>query len=192
MEEFASSGGIEGGDGARSLLGPGCDAVDAALDAIAAGPRVVFCPLDENIRRVHRLLLGSFVHLRIVFPLKLTEPLLSSKMTLQPALHGMCILSNDAVFILGTMHPINKWGKPGMKISHVCVDVICLPLGRLMVMGFLAKRMLCTGAPTITKTDVAPVSAILCVGSMHIAFARCGDVVVQLEATTVLLLLLIS
>ena len=71
-----------------------------------------------------------------------------------------------------------------MKISHMCVDEICLPLGRLMVMGFLTKRILCDAAPAITKTDVAPVSAIVCVGSMHIAFARCGTVVVQLEATT--------
>ena len=69
----------------------------------------------------------------------------------------------------------------------MCVDVIHFPSGRLMVIGFVATGMLCAGALAITKTDVAPVSAIACVGSMHIAFARCGVEVVQLEATTVML-----
>ena len=50
----------------------------------------------------------------------------------------------------------------------------------------MAKHMLCAGAPAITKTDVAPVSAIACVGLMHIAFASCGVTVVQLEAMTVI------
>ena len=63
----------------------------------------------------------------------------------------MCIPSNDAIFILGTMCLINGWGRPGMKIPQVCVDVIRLPSGRLIVMGFLAKWMLCTGAPAIKK-----------------------------------------
>ena len=95
-------------------------------------------------------------------------------MTSQPALHTMRMPSNDAIFILGTMCPINVWVRPGIKISHMCVDVICFPLGRLMVIGFVAMWMLCARAPAIMKTDVAPVSAIGCVGSLHIAFARCG------------------
>ena len=60
-----------------------------------------------------------------------------------------------------------------------------------MVMGFVAKRMLCARAPAIAKTDVAPVSAIAWVGLMHIAFARYGVAVVQLEVTTVMSLSLI-
>ena len=107
-------------------------------------------------------------------------------MTSQPALHRMCMPSNDAIFILGTMCPINGWGRPGVKISHMCVDVILFPLGRLMVIGFVATHMLCAGAPAISRTDVAPVSAIARVGSMHIAFARCGVAVVQFEAMTVM------
>ena len=83
--------------------------------------------------------------------------------------------SNDTIFILGTMCPINRLGRPGIKISHMCVDVIRFPLGRLMVIGFVARRMLCAGAPAITKTYVAPVSAIVCVRLMHIEFARCGS-----------------
>ncbi len=162
------------------------------MDAIAVRPRVVHCPLDENIGRVYRLLLGSLRPLRIVSPLKLTRQLLSSKMTLQPALHMMRMPSNDAIFILGTMCPINGWGKPGIKISHMCVDVILFPSSRLMVIGFVATQMLCIGAPAITKTDVAPVSASTCVGSMHIVFARCGVAVAQLDVTTVMSSLLIA
>jgi hypothetical protein len=94
--------------------------------------------------------------------------------------------SNDAIFILGTICPINGWGRMGIKMSHMCVDVIRFLLGRLTVIGFVAMCMLCAGAPAITTTYVAPVYAIACVGSMHIAFARCGVAVVQLEATTVM------
>ena len=112
-------------------------------------------------------------------------------MTLQSALHRMRMPSNDTIFILGTMCLINRLGRPGIKISHMCVDVICLSLGRLMVIGFVTTWMLCARALAITKTNVAPVSAIACVGLMHIAFARCRVAVVQLEATTVMSLLLI-
>ena len=86
------------------------------------------------------------------------------------------------------MCPINGWGRPEIKISYMCVDAVCFPLGRLMVVGFVATRMLFTGAQAVTKNDVAPVSAIACVGSRHIAFARCGVTTVQLEAMTVVLL----
>ena len=166
----------------------GRDVDASAVDVITIGSGVVHCPPSEKIRRVHRSRLGSLLPLRIVFPLKLTQQLLLSKMTSQPALHRMCMPSNDAIFILGTMCPINGWGRPGIKISHMCVDVILFPLGRLMVIGFVATHMLCAGAPAISRTDVAPVSAIARVGSMHIAFARCGVAVVQFEAMTVMLL----
>ena len=62
----------QGGRRARPLQGPGRDGDASAVDAIAVGPGVIHCPLDKNIERVHRLLLGSLLPLRIVFPLKLT------------------------------------------------------------------------------------------------------------------------
>ena len=89
------------------------------MDAIAAGPGVVHFPPGDCIERVPRLLIVSFVPLRIAFPLKLTRHFLSSKITSQPALHRMRIPINDAIFISGTLCPIKVWGRPGMTKSHV-------------------------------------------------------------------------
>ncbi len=53
-------------------------------------------------------------------------------------------------------------------------------------MGFVAMRMLMAGAPAITNTDVAPVSATACVGVICIAFAWYSTEVVQFDATIVI------
>jgi hypothetical protein len=93
--------------------------------------------------------------------------------------------SKDAIFMSGTICPISLCGRSRMLISHICVDTIFLPSGRLMCMGFIAMQMLPAGAPAIMKIDVAPVLATACVGAIRIAFAWCSTALAQLEATIV-------
>jgi hypothetical protein len=57
----------------------------------------------------------------------------------------------------------------------MCVDLICLPSGRLIVSGFNAGRLFFTSAPSMTKIDVAPVSAIASDVAIVIAFRYCVD-----------------
>jgi len=109
---------------------------------------------------VHRLLVGSFDPVMIVLPLKVTQHFSLSKITSHPALHRIRILSRDAIFISGTMCLTKVCGRPGMMISHVCVDVIRLPSGRLILIGLHATQMLFAGAPAMMKIDVAPVSVL--------------------------------
>ncbi len=99
--------------------------------------------------------------------------------------------SKDAIFISGTMCPINICGRPGMSTSQMCVDIIFLPSERLMCMGFVAMRMLLAGAPAITNIDMAQVSATACVGAICIVFGWCLTVVVQFDVTIVISSLLL-
>jgi hypothetical protein len=94
--------------------------------------------------------------------------------------------SKDAIFISGTMCPINLCGRPGMSTSYMCVDTIFVPSGRLICMGFVATQMFLAGAPAITNTDMAPVSATACVNAICIAFGWCSPEVVQFDATIVI------
>ena len=75
----------------------------------------------------------------------------------------------------GTMCPVNVVGSPGISMSHMCVDLICLPSGRLIISGFIAGRLFFTSAPSITKIDVAPVSAIASDVAIVIAFRYCVE-----------------
>ncbi len=53
-------------------------------------------------------------------------------------------------------------GRPGIVMSHRCVDLTWLPSGKMIVIGFVAGRMFLTGVPSIMNMDVAPVSTISC------------------------------
>ena len=75
----------------------------------------------------------------------------------------------------GTMCPVNVVGSPGISMSHMCVDLICLPSGRLIVSGFIAGRLFFMSAPSMTKIDVAPVSAIASDVAIVIAFRYCVE-----------------
>ena len=75
----------------------------------------------------------------------------------------------------GTMCPVNVVGSPGISMSHMCVDLICLPSGRLIVSGFNAGRLFFTSAPSMTKIDVAPVSAIASDVAIVIALRYCVE-----------------
>ncbi len=72
------------------------------------------------------------------------------------------------------MCPVSVTGNPGILMSHACIDLTFLPSGRLMVRGFVATCLFATSTPSITKMDVAPVSATAWFGAMVIALIYCG------------------
>ncbi len=77
----------------------------------------------------------------------------------------MCMPISEAIDKHGTICPVRIIGRPGMLMSHMCMECTILPLGGLMVRGSSAGRMLDMGVPAITKMDVAPVSAMTCVST---------------------------
>jgi len=49
----------------------------------------------------------------------------------------------DAIVMPGTMYPVKTIGRPGIFMSHMCVDVTLLPSGKLIVIGlFVVWRVL--------------------------------------------------
>ena len=114
---------------------------------------------------------------KITFPLYCTSTLSLWNTTTQPALHRGRIPNSDAMARSGMTWPVNGRGNPGTTTSHVCVDRTCRPSGRLTVRGPFAIWRFGTGMPSCMKMDVAPVSAMPCVGSMLTVrglFASCA------------------
>ncbi len=72
--------------------------------------------------------------------------------------------------------PVKITGNPGIFMSHTCVDLIFLPSGRLTVSGFVANLLFSTSTPSITKMDVAPVSATARFIAIVITLRYCNDV----------------
>ncbi len=123
---------------------------------------------------VHRSVDGSFFPHKIMFPLYHTSHLFFVNNTLHPALHRTLIPINDAIVNLVTTCPTSTFGRPGIVMSHVCVDFTFVPSGRLMVSGRMVGRMFLHGVPSMMKIEVAPVSAIACYAAMTIALRYCG------------------
>jgi hypothetical protein len=107
---------------------------------------------------------SSQFHGRVV--LYITSHVVSVKMTVHPVLHSTQIPMREAIDRPGTMCPVRATGRLGMFILHVCVDVTVSPLGRLIVRGTTACFTFCIGMPSITKSEVAPVSAMAWVAKM--------------------------
>jgi len=78
----------------------------------------------------------------------------------------------DAIVMPGKMYPVNTVGRPGIFTSQMCVDDTLLPSGKLIVIGLFVVRRFLTGVPFMMNIEVAPVSAIACVGAIVIAFAH--------------------
>ncbi len=66
----------------------------------------------------------------------------------------------DAIDSNATMCPTKTVGRPGIWISHTCVDWIFLLSGELIVRGKVVMHLLAMSAPSMMNIDVAPVSAI--------------------------------
>ncbi len=152
----------KGGSGVQLLQGLSCN---RSVVADSTAPGVVHIP-SPVIGRVHRSVLGSLYPHKIILLLYLTTHFLSLNVTVHSALHNTLIPNSDAILILGTMSPINTVGRPGMVMLHVCVDLTLLPSGRLIVIRLMVGFIFSMGMPSITKIDVAPVSAIACDTSM--------------------------
>ena len=80
--------------------------------------------------------------------------------TVHPAFHNTCTSIQDAIDRLGTMCPVSISGIPGIVMSQQWVDLILVPLGRLMVSGLVAIRLFSAGVPSMINMAVAPVSII--------------------------------
>jgi hypothetical protein len=99
--------------GARPSQGPGRDR--------RMSPGVV-PTLCLGIGNVHRSVEGSLTPRKITFPLNITSHFILSNVTVQPALHNGLIPINDAMARCGTIWPVSIVGRPGMLISHLCVE----------------------------------------------------------------------
>jgi hypothetical protein len=154
-----------GGCGAQLIPGQGCG--KSFWLGVVRIPSFV-------IGRVHRSVLGSLYPLNITLPLYMTSHFSLSKMTLQPTLHSGQIPISKAIFRSRMMCPMSVMGNPGICMLHTCVDLIFLPSGRLTVRGFVANCLFSTSTPSITKMDVAPISATARFVAMVIALRYCG------------------
>ncbi len=122
------------------------------------------------IGSIHKFVAASFHPRKIRLPLYKTLHLLSSNVTVHPALQSGRMLMRDATARVGTMCPTSTVGRPGMAMSQTCVDITLLPLGKLMVIGRVATFLLLTLVFSIIKIDVAPVSAMACDKAILSAF----------------------
>jgi hypothetical protein len=80
----------------------------------------------------------------------------------------------DAIVNDGSMCPVNIVGRPGILISHTCVDWIFLPSGKLIVRGNTVIRLLSPAAPSMMKMEVMPVSATAWLSAIVKALRNCG------------------
>ncbi len=72
------------------------------------------------------------------------------------------------------MCPKSIVGKPGIWMSHTCVDLICFLSGKSIVRGNVAGRLLSKSAPSIIKMEVSPVLAIAWLVAILSALRYCG------------------
>jgi hypothetical protein len=130
--------------------------------------------LVELIANVHKSVDRSLFQRKMIFPSYIMPQLVLVKTTLHPALHSTLIPIKDDMDSLGTTCPTNTVGSPGMVMLQVCVDLTLLPSGKFMVSGCIAGHRFWTGVPSITKIEVAPISAIACDVAIVIALRYCG------------------
>jgi hypothetical protein len=81
----------------------------------------------------------------------------------------------DAIDNLGTIRPVKTMGRPGIVMSHRCVDLTWLPSGKMIINCFIAGQMFLMGVPSIMNMGIAPVSAIACDVAIVIASRYWGE-----------------
>jgi hypothetical protein len=81
----------------------------------------------------------------------------------------------DAIIIDGLICPVSTVGRPGIVMSHTCVDRSFVPSGKFIVRGDKVICLLSMLAPSIMKMDVAPVSAM----AWFVAIVRALDIVAR-------------
>ena len=115
---------------------------------------------------VHRSVAGSLNPVNITLLLYITSHFSFVNSTLQPCLHSTRMPISEAIVRCGTMCPVRITGNPGMLMSHSCVEVIRRPSGRLILIGLVVMRLFWTLSVSMTKMDVAPVSAMAWLAAM--------------------------
>ncbi len=135
----------------------------------ASSLRWVALPAGLMIRRVQRSVVGSFIPTKIVLPLYLMTHFLLSNFTMHPASVSTRIPKREAMDNSGMMCPTRVVGRPGITMSHICVDSTQQPLANVTLRGHVVFCLLRTGVPSITKIWVAPKSAITSFGAILIA-----------------------
>jgi hypothetical protein len=112
------------------------------------------------IGSVHKLVAGSLNPRKITCSLYIASHFNLVYTTEHPASHSTRMPINNAIINLGTMCPVKIIGRPGIVMSHMCVDFTLLLSGKLIVNGCNKGRTLLTGVPSMINMEVAPVSAI--------------------------------
>ena len=126
-------------------------------------------PADPTIGRVHRSVVGSFIPVKIIFPLYLTTHFSLSNLTVHPAAVRTRIPNKEVIDNSGTIWPTSFVGSPGIIMSHICVDITRRPSANATFSGHVVSRLLWTGMPSMTKIWVAPESAIASFDAIVIA-----------------------
>ncbi len=87
--------------------------------------------------------------------------MVAEKTTSQPASHNWLMDNNEWVRRAGTMWTWRaELGRLGMSSSASCVEYIINPLGLVIPIGVVVRRLLMTCASTVQKWAVLPLSAM--------------------------------
>ena len=131
--------------------------------------------MDPTIGRVHKSVVGSFMPVKVIFPLYLTTHFSLSNLTVHPAAVRTPIPNSEAIDNSGTLRPMSVGGSPGIMMSHICVDVTRRSSANDTFSGHVVFCLLWTGIPSMTKIWVAIESVIASfVAIVIVAYAHFG------------------
>ncbi len=131
--------------------------------------RWVVLPAGPMIGRVQRSVVGSFIPTKIVLLLYLMTHFLLSNFTVHPTSISTRIPKREAMDNSGTMCPTRVVGRPGITMSHICVDSTRRPSANATLRRHVVFCLLRTGVPSIMKIWIAPKSSIASFGVIMIA-----------------------
>ncbi len=134
----------------------------------ASSLRWVVLPAGPTIGRVQRSVVGSLIPTKIVLPLYLTTHFLLSNFTVHPTSVSTRIPKREGMDNSGMMCPTRVVGRPGITVSHICMDSTRWPSANATFRGHVVFCLLRTGMPSIMKIWVAPESAIASFGAILI------------------------
>jgi hypothetical protein len=98
--------------------------------------------------------------IKTILPLYLTTHFLLSNFTVHPASVCTRIPKKEAMDNSGTMCPVSIVGRPGIMMSHMCVDITRRPSANATLSRHVVCCLLWTGVLSMTKVWVVPESAI--------------------------------
>ena len=150
----------------RRSMKASCSSGVSMEEVMSAGP---------TIGRVHRSVVRYFMPSKIILPLYLTAHFLMSNLTVHPASVSSQIPKREAIDNSGTMCPTRVVGRPGIMMSHMCVDITRRPTANSTLSGHVVFCLLWTSVPSMTKIWVAPESVIASFDALAlVAYAQLG------------------